>query len=172
VSYIVQAGDTLGILAQRTASTVSQIAAANCLTNPNLLAAGQVIRLARQPVLPTTTLPPQQPPVIRWGGTPPNMLCIVVPAVANAPIYSDAGLISFRAFLGDWAPWLENIAWGGSANGAFRIQLPDGTSAYMAAATVQMRGNCGIVPLTLPPPWTSTPTPLPFPDTAAAEGGL
>lgn len=155
ISYIVQPGDTLGILAQRTGATLAQLTTANCVSNPNLLAVGQVIRLPRQPIPPTITPIPQ--PVIRWGGTPPNLLCHVLPVIANAPIYSDAGLVSFRAFLGDWAPWVETLG------STYRIQLPDGTTGWMHTATVRLGGNCGIVPPTLPPTWTSTPTTIPFP---------
>jgi LysM repeat protein len=164
VAYIVQPGDTLGLLAQRTGATITQLASANCISNPNVLSLGQVIRLPRLPIAPTIT--PQPQPVIRWGGNPPNLLCHVVPVVANAALYSDPGLITFRAFLGDWAPWVENTPWGGIPNGAYRVQLPDGTTAWIAAQIVQLRGNCGIVPpaTATPVPPTFTPTLLPFPE--------
>lgn len=52
VSYTVKVGDSLGKLATYTGSTVSALANANCLINPNLIAVGQKLRLPKQPVVP------------------------------------------------------------------------------------------------------------------------
>ena len=43
VPYTIQEGDTLAIIAGNYNLTVDQLAAANCLTNPDLIYAGQVI---------------------------------------------------------------------------------------------------------------------------------
>gem|GEM_PF-798225 len=59
--YTVQAGDTVGTIAQRTGTTAAQLATANCLSNPNLIAVGQQMRVPRQPspvVVPTTSTNP------------------------------------------------------------------------------------------------------------------
>ena len=50
--YTVQAGDTLGIIAQRTGSTINALATGNCLANPDSIAVGQQLRV---PQLPSTT---------------------------------------------------------------------------------------------------------------------
>lgn len=64
--YIVQSGDTLGSLAQRTGSSVSALATANCLANPDALAVGQQLRVPRTP---SAVLPP---PVLSDSACPPT----------------------------------------------------------------------------------------------------
>jgi LysM repeat protein len=51
-TYIAQSGDTLRSLAERTSSSVSELATANCLQNPRALHSGQVIYLPRRPITP------------------------------------------------------------------------------------------------------------------------
>src|SRR5687767_2625543 len=62
--YYVQAGDTLGSLAQRTGSTISALATANCLANPDTLTVGQALRVPRTPsaVLPPVVFDPNSCP--------------------------------------------------------------------------------------------------------------
>lgn len=57
--YTVRAGDTLGSLAQRTGSTITELSRANCLSNPDTLAVGQALRVPRAPVavIPATVTP-------------------------------------------------------------------------------------------------------------------
>ncbi len=68
-TYTVRPGDTLFSIAQRFGTTVSTLAAANNIANPNLISVGQVLRI------PTGTAPaPPQPPVggsytVRAGDT-------------------------------------------------------------------------------------------------------
>ncbi len=57
-SYVVQPGDTLGIIAQRYGTTVSELVSLNSISNPNLIYPGQVLLLPGC----TTTPPPTQPP--------------------------------------------------------------------------------------------------------------
>lgn len=52
IFYTVVAGDTLGSIAARTNSTISQLAAGNCLTNPNNIVVGQQLRVPRVPTAP------------------------------------------------------------------------------------------------------------------------
>lgn len=54
--YVVRVGDTLLRIAQRTGSTVTELAYANCLPNANLVYVGQQLRVPRLPV----TAPPAQ----------------------------------------------------------------------------------------------------------------
>ena len=59
--YTVVAGDTLGSIALRTNSTISALAVANCLSNPDSIQLGQQLRV---PVLP---IPPTISPTIIVG---------------------------------------------------------------------------------------------------------
>ncbi len=51
--HIVVRGDTLSGIAVRSNSTVAELAAANCMVNPNLLVEGQHIYVPHTPVSPT-----------------------------------------------------------------------------------------------------------------------
>jgi hypothetical protein len=51
ISYTVESGDSLGLLAEQTSSSLDELVAGNCLTNPDSLFVGQVIYLPRQPVI-------------------------------------------------------------------------------------------------------------------------
>ncbi|MCB9450755.1 MAG: LysM peptidoglycan-binding domain-containing protein [Anaerolineaceae bacterium] len=69
VSYTVIAGDTLGSIAQRSGSTVTELAGGNCLSDPNTISVGLVLRVPRAVTAalpPTATFAPpfsQNPPV-------------------------------------------------------------------------------------------------------------
>ena len=58
-TYVVRPGDTLFTIAQRTGSTVAELMTANCLTNPNIIYAGQRLYVPRLP----GTVPPLEPAV-------------------------------------------------------------------------------------------------------------
>jgi hypothetical protein len=51
ITYTVESGDSLGLLAEQTSSSLDELVAGNCLTNPDSLFVGQVIYLPRQPVI-------------------------------------------------------------------------------------------------------------------------
>jgi hypothetical protein len=53
--YTVMAGDTLSGIAVRSNSSAAELAAANCLANPNLLVAGQSLYVRQIPVAATPT---------------------------------------------------------------------------------------------------------------------
>src|SRR5258708_5888540 len=55
--YVVQPGDTLGTIAQRFGVTVDVIMAANGITNPNLLSAGQSLVIPVPGSVPPTAVP-------------------------------------------------------------------------------------------------------------------
>lgn len=55
-TYVIQRGDTLGRIAQAAGISVQQLAAANCIYNPNLIYPGQVIKV------PCYIAPPPPPP--------------------------------------------------------------------------------------------------------------
>ncbi len=56
-TYVVVRGDTLSGIARRTNSTVAELTAANCLSDANLLFAGQVLRIPRLPGTPPVGSP-------------------------------------------------------------------------------------------------------------------
>jgi LysM domain-containing protein len=51
ISYTVETGDSLGLLAEQTSSSIDELVAGNCLSNPDALFVGQVIYLPTQPVI-------------------------------------------------------------------------------------------------------------------------
>ncbi|WP_238625528.1 LysM peptidoglycan-binding domain-containing protein [Aggregatilinea lenta] len=58
--YTVAAGDTLGVIAAVTGSTVAQLASANCLTNTELIYVGQQLRVPQAPPV-ATAIPTSNP---------------------------------------------------------------------------------------------------------------
>jgi LysM repeat protein len=74
IAYRAQAGDTLGSLATRTGSTISILAAANCLTNVNLIEVGQLIYVPRTP----STVTPGPTPTRTPGGVLPSIQGVLV----------------------------------------------------------------------------------------------
>ena len=50
ITYTVEPGDSLGLLAEQTSSSIDELVAGNCLGNPDELFVGQLIYLPRQPV--------------------------------------------------------------------------------------------------------------------------
>lgn len=55
--YFVRQGDTLANIASRSGTTVAALIQANCLTNPDVILVGQALRVPRQPVIITPTVP-------------------------------------------------------------------------------------------------------------------
>ncbi|MBZ0285905.1 MAG: LysM peptidoglycan-binding domain-containing protein [Anaerolineae bacterium] len=71
-TYTVQRGDTLFSIAQRVGLTLNQLQEGNCITNPNLLQAGQILRIPIQ--LVSTSAPPNTPvPTNTAVPTGPNL---------------------------------------------------------------------------------------------------
>ncbi len=81
--YVVSGGDTLSDIAARTGSTPADLARANCLVNPDMLNAGQQLRVPRQPVLAPT-------PVV-CTNTLPTRLTNALGAVGRVKIPPAAG---------------------------------------------------------------------------------
>jgi LysM repeat protein len=63
VTYIVQPGDTLTLIAQRFGSTVASIVSVNNISDPNLIFVGQVLQIpvAGAPPAPPAPTPPARP---------------------------------------------------------------------------------------------------------------
>lgn len=51
VTYTVEAGDSMGLLALQTDSTIAELTQANCLDNPDSIYVGQVLYVPRTPVV-------------------------------------------------------------------------------------------------------------------------
>jgi hypothetical protein len=51
ITYTIEPGDSLSLLAEQTTSTVDELVAGNCLNNADEIYVGQVIYLPRQPVV-------------------------------------------------------------------------------------------------------------------------
>ncbi len=79
LTYIVQAGDTLGGIAAKFNSTIDAIIAENKLDNPNALLVGQQLIIPANIITPTATRPPTSTPVT---GTPSFG---IVPTATNTP---------------------------------------------------------------------------------------
>ena len=97
VTYIVQPGDTLTLIAQRFGSTVASIVSANNISDPNLIFVGQVLQIpvAGAPPAPPAPTPPAPPTP---APTPPSItvpagfrLYIVQPADTLAALASRFG---------------------------------------------------------------------------------
>lgn len=69
VDYIVEAGDSLGSIADKFNSTIDDIIAENNITNPNELFVGQLLVIPVNMVTPTPTFPPTSTPVTPGPGT-------------------------------------------------------------------------------------------------------
>jgi len=69
VEYTVQAGDSLGSIADRFNSTIDDIIEENEITNPNELFVGQLLRIPVNMVTPTPTRPPTSTPITPGPGT-------------------------------------------------------------------------------------------------------
>lgn len=51
IPYTVESGDSMGLLAEQTSSTIEELVAGNCLDNPDQIFVGQVLYLPRQPLI-------------------------------------------------------------------------------------------------------------------------
>ncbi len=51
VRYVIEVGDSMGLLASQTDSSIAEITQANCLADPNDLFVGQELYLPRPPVI-------------------------------------------------------------------------------------------------------------------------
>lgn len=69
VDYTVQAGDSLGSIADKFNSTIDDIIAENGITNPNELFVGQQLVIPVNMVTPTPTFPPTSTPITPGPGT-------------------------------------------------------------------------------------------------------
>jgi LysM repeat protein len=145
-TYIVVQGDTLGKLAERTGTTIQQLAAANCLSNANVISVGQPLRVPRQPatpVPPTATATATSIPVpidLNPVGDPPDNICAVRNPNSSVPVmvYLDTNVnAGINARLWTWAPYLAT--WGAW----YQIGIPDSGGNYVhSSQTVLVGAAC------------------------------
>ena len=69
IPYTVQAGDSLGAIADKFNSTIEAIIEENSIENANALFVGQILQIPVNLVTPTATLPPTSTPITPGPGT-------------------------------------------------------------------------------------------------------
>ncbi len=96
--YIVQPGDTLSSLAQRTFSTVDTLALANCLANPNQIFVGSPLYV---PMLPLTPAPTATVSPVPTGA----------PITTNLPVFLQPLSVDrhWMGTLGYWATYSQGV---------------------------------------------------------------
>ncbi len=95
VPYTVQQGDTLYSIAVRAGVSLADLAAANCIENPNAIRAGQVIYVPPGALAPRAT-----PATLAPGQQATNPVSILAPAACNAPGVRISAPISGSTFSG------------------------------------------------------------------------
>jgi hypothetical protein len=136
-------GDTLGRLAERAGTTAQQLASANCLSNANVIAVGQPLRVPRQP---NTAIPPTATPInapvpldLNPAGLPPGNVCAVSNPNPNAPVqvYVESGggnLSPANIRLVTWAPFVRVMdAW-------YQIAAPETGGIFVPASQTILAG--------------------------------
>lgn len=76
-TYIIQSGDTISSIASKTNSTIDELIAANCLTDPNRITVGETLFV---PTLPEADLPPTEDSSGTATFTEPGLLAFDYPA--------------------------------------------------------------------------------------------
>jgi peptidoglycan endopeptidase LytE len=113
-TYRVEAGDTLGSIADRFGTTVSSLAATNHLADPNLIYPGQLLTLigGAAPAAPVTHPAPTRPPT---PSTPPPVARPSTPPTSTAPA-STAAATAVRVALAQVG---KPYQWAGAGPNAF-----------------------------------------------------
>lgn len=157
-TYTVVSGDTLGQIAQRTGSSVTDLSAGNCLSNPNAISVGQTLRVPRAPTSTGSsggTVYERYPNLPRVGdvaGMPSQEVCwisnpsggVLVYAQPQQPESAAIGVLSNRALLAE----IHNA-------GYYRIEFAEqinGGTGWVKAEEVNLIGGCGDGPGLGPPP--------------------
>lgn len=83
IPYTVQAGDSLGVIADKFNSTIEAIIKENNIENANALFVGQILQIPVNLVTPTATLPPTSTPITPGPGT---LLPTATFTPINAPV--------------------------------------------------------------------------------------
>ena len=140
VTYIVVQGDTLGQIAERTGTTAQQLTAANCLSNANVISAGQPLRVPRQPSAPTATPRPASNVIdLNPSGDPPGNVCVVRNPNPGVPVqvYVDGPnntLVPSQFRLVTWAPFV------GVRDAWYQITIPNTGANWVAGSDTILAG--------------------------------
>lgn len=94
VEYTVQAGDTMGAIAQAYGISVEDLMAANSLTDPNVLHVGQTLVIPVAPTITSTTGPPAE------AVLEPSPTAVPFPTPPHTPTPSGPPLIEIGQVLG------------------------------------------------------------------------
>lgn len=139
ITYIVQPGDTLSLIAQRFGTAVAAIVRANDITNPDVIFVGQVLQI------PVTAAPP--PPAPAPAPTPAQPPVISVPAGFRPYIVQPGDTLAEIA--ARFGTTVETLA---SVN---RIPNPD----LIVVGQVLLVPTRPVVAVPTPPPVLAPPTP-------------
>lgn len=136
--YIVVAGDTLADIARRSASTVNELATANCLSNANNIFAGQRLYVPRVPTPPTPL------PVPTSMDNNPRILTFRLVREANPPRLEWYTSNVSSVLLSVSGPRGAYIGYGAyPANGSFVLPEYGMDFAPVATFTLTMRDLAG-----------------------------
>ncbi len=121
--YTVVSGDTLANIARLVNSTTGTLTEANCLANPNMLVAGQHIRVPMLPPIAT------QPVIIFNQNLPPANLCaaITLPGTIPPLFHTANANEPMNIQLGDWGAWISTV------NGFHQITIQTGPTEIVNA---------------------------------------
>ena len=121
--YTVQAGDTLGSIARRVNSDTATLASVNCLSNPDVIAVGTVLRVPQAPA----TVPIVGLDIIV------DTVCAVVATGVQATIWGDGG--TPLAYL------RGKIALDETADNAFIVTVSPGVQGWVSAMEAHLEGT-------------------------------
>lgn len=146
--YVVQAGDTLSIIAQKFGTTVEAIVRANNITNPDLIFVGQVL------MIPTGVVPSPVPPVPTPG------LC---PRLQRGSRGADVRRLQTLLRNAGADPGVIDGVFGAETEAAVKlVQTRKGlpVTGIVDIQTWEALGvSCGVVPTPIPPVPPVPPTP-------------
>jgi LysM repeat protein len=127
--YTVQAGDTLGSIARRVNSDSATLASVNCLSNPDMIAVGTVLRVPQAPVAAS---PVASVPIVGVNILAANV-CAVVAQGTQATIWGDGG--TPLAYL------RGKIALGEVADNVFIVTVSPGVQGWVSAMEAHLEGT-------------------------------
>ena len=168
--YTVVRGDTLSIIARRTATTVSALVTGNCLSNANVISVGQRLYVPNEAIYqPRLTFSTISPTISRSYIQSSNPLFYVAWTVSDRPPNSNLRFdqIMPNGTIVNVELPRNDIFVASEGNGYVRLRNPGNVnqivlimSLYNTVNGVTLRYREMIVPiLDAPPTWTPTPIP-------------
>jgi LysM repeat protein len=129
-AHTVRSGDTLGAIAARYGTTTARLAAANGISNPNVLTVGRRLRVPGGVAISTGPLTPVTAATSGWGAHPSR-------ATVRALLERSAARHGVDPALARAVAWHESGFWQGarSSTGAIGVmQLMPGTATWLGPA--------------------------------------